>query len=212
MSTAARHGRWIAVLALSAGYALLAHYANTTAGTGTLGALLALAPIVLAALSVARHSRHRIAMLVLFGIGCAALLTAWNMLEQHADRIFWAEHAGSQLFLCLVFGRTLGAGQQPMCTYFARVVHGTLSPAHERYTRQVTVAWVAFFGLMAATSTILYFTAPLATWSMFANFFTAPLIGLMFIVEYAARRRLLPNMKHAHILAAVKAMWKAPAG
>jgi hypothetical protein len=90
------------------------------------------------------------------------------------------------------------------------MIHGPLTPSIERYTRQVTAAWVVFFGMMAATSSLVFFAAPLSTWSVFANFFTAPLTCLMFIAEYAARRHLHPDMEHVHILAAVKAFRNQP--
>jgi uncharacterized membrane protein len=213
MAGVARIGRWAAGIALAVGYTLLAHYTNTNANprTETLGTLLALAPIVLAALSLAWHAPYRKTMLALFCAGCAALIATWGSLEHHYSRIYWIEHAGTQLMLCMVFGRTLAPGREPMCTYFAKVVHGSLTPAIERYTRQVTRAWLLFFAAMAAGSTLIYLTAPLAAWSVFANFFTAPLTALMFVAEYAVRRRLHPDMEHAHILAAVKAFWNVPA-
>ena len=212
MSDLARYGRRMLILALAIGYALLAHYTNTASGTRTLGTLVALAPLVLAALSFAWHARRRTTMLLAFGIGCAALALAWPTMARHYDRIYWLEHAGTELILCITFFRTLGPGREPMCTFFARSVHGTLTPALQRYTRQITVAWVVFFGSMAATSTAIFAAAPLAVWSAFANFFTAPLIGSMFVAEYLVRRRLHPDIEHAHIFDGVKAFWKAPAG
>lgn len=207
-----RYGRPMLIIALALGYAFLAHYTNTGSGTRTLGTLVALAPLVLAALSFAWHSRHRLRMLVVFGAGCVALGMAWPAMAQHYDRIYWIEHAGTELILCITFLRTLGPGREPMCTYFARSVHGSLTPELERYTRQITVAWVVFFGLMATTSTAIFVATPLAVWSAFANFLTAPLIGSMFVAEYLVRRHLHPNMEHAHIFEGVKAFWKAPAG
>ncbi len=211
MSRVVRFARWAAIIALAVGYALIAHYTNTTVQTETLGTMLALAPLVLAALLMAWHARNRTAALALFAIGCTALITTWATLEQNFSRIYWIEHAGTQLILCLTFGRTLTGGREPLCTYFARMVHGSLTPVLAHYTRQVTAAWVAFFGLMTAVSTTLFFNASIETWSMFANFFTAPLIGGMFVAEYLVRRSLHPDMEHAHILDAVKAFWKMPA-
>jgi uncharacterized membrane protein len=52
----------------------------------------------------------------------------------------------------------------------------------------------------------------LATWSVFANFLTLPLVALMFIGEYWIRRRVLPEMRHMHILDAVRAFRNTPAG
>lgn len=203
-------GRRAVIIALALGYVLLAHYTNI-ARTETLGTMVALAPIVLGALSMAWHSAWRKSMLALFGIACAIIAAAWGTLERHYSLIYWIEHAGTELVLCLSFGRTLAAGREPMCTYFAKLVQGPLSPALERYTRQITKAWVVFFGAMAGTSTLLYIAAPLEVWSAFANFFTGPLIGLMFIGEYVARRCLHPRIPHAHILDAVRVFWKSPA-
>jgi uncharacterized membrane protein len=113
------------------------------------------------------------------------------------------------LILCLVFARTMGAGREPMCSYFARMVHGPLSTIMLRYTRRVTAAWVMFFGAMAATSTLLFVLAPLNIWSAFANFFTLPLTCLMFIAEYVARRHARLDVQEVSIFAAVEAVWKS---
>ncbi|CAN5453678.1 hypothetical protein BH11PSE11_BH11PSE11_02830 [soil metagenome] len=209
---AVRYLRWIAIIGLLVGYALLAHYTNTNSRYATLGTVLALTPILLALLTLAWHSAHRVAMLALVGAACVALLIAWTRLEQNFHAIYWIEHAGTQLVLFLVFARTLRAGREPMCSYFARMVHGPLAPVLADYTRRITIAWAVFFALMSATSTLLFFAAPLSVWSVFVNFLTGPLICLMFLVEYGARHWLLPEMEHVSIFAAVKAMRNSPAG
>lgn len=210
MSGAAGAGRGIAIVALGVTYACLAHYTNSRNGTETLGTLLALAPIVLVLLSMSWQTRHRIAALLGLCIMCALLFAGWRMLTPHFARIYWLEHAGTQLTLGLGFARTLSPGREPMCSYFARMIDGPLTPRLAHYTRQVTKAWAVFFSLMAATSTLLFVTAAQSTWSVFANFFTAPLIGLMFVLEYGARKYLLPNMQHGHFLDTFKAVWKMP--
>jgi uncharacterized membrane protein len=58
---------------------------------------------------------------------------------------------------------------------------------------------------------LLFFLAPLTTWSFFANFLTLPLVALMFIGEYWVRWRVLPEMRHMRILDAVRAFWNTPA-
>lgn len=203
--------RGISIATLALGYVLLAHYTNVTAGMETVGTVVALAPILLAAWSLAWRSPHRRLLLPAFGLACAGMLMVWKMVEHSYSHIYWAEHAGTQFFLCMMFGRTLQSGREPICTYFAGLVHGPLTPMMQRYTRQVTIAWVIFFGTMSAASTILFFAATLPTWSIFANFFTGPLIGSMFVAEYIVRRLLHPDMEHAHFLDAIKVFWKAPA-
>jgi uncharacterized membrane protein len=210
MSGAARFARLAMAAGLAAGYAFLAHYTNTTARTAALGTAVALAPLIAAALSIAWHASHRKLMLSLCAVAGIALLAAWPALERHYSLLYWIEHAGTQTILCMAFARTLAPGREPMCTYFARMVHGSLTPPIARYSRQVTKAWVMFFAFMAMLSTALFFAASLHAWSLFANFFTAPLIGLMFVAEYIVRRRAHPDMEHAGILAGIQAFWKAP--
>lgn len=196
-------------LAFVVSYALLAHYTNV-AQAETLGAMVALAPLLFTAASLTWQSRHTRLIPVLFLLGCLGLVLYWERIEKHYSLIYWLEHVGTELFLCYVFGRTLIEGREPMVTYFARMVQGPLSPALQTYTRQVTKAWVGFFGTMAAISTFLYCVASVEVWSAFANFFTAPLIALMFLGEYLVRRRLHPKMDHAPIMDGVKAYWKHP--
>jgi uncharacterized membrane protein len=200
--------RRIGLIGAAVGYVVLAHYTNISQST-TLGMLVAIAPIFLACATFAWHSRARTLLLTLLAGGCALLLYRWQSLSQHYSDIYWAEHAGTELALCLAFAQTLLPGREPMVTRFARMVHGTLEPAMAHYTRQVTFAWIVFFAAMASLSTALYFGASLATWSMFANFFTAPLIGLMFLCEYLVRRWRFPGMEHAHIVDGVRAFWNA---
>ena len=208
MSPAAGAARIAAVGILALGYACLAHYTNTY-DTGSGGALLALAPLAIAALVLAWRSRHRLPAMTLAVSACVAALLALPLLQRHTSMIYWIEHAATQSLLCMGFARTLAPGREPMVSAFARMVHGTLAPPMMRYTRQVTVAWSVFFGAMALVSTVLFVSAPVAVWSTFANFFTAPLIALMFVGEYAVRRRVLPDMDHASIIAGVQAFWKA---
>jgi uncharacterized membrane protein len=196
---------WLGIAALLIGYPLLAHYTNESAHGGNLGALVAIAPIVLIALALAWRSPRRFLMLgalVLLGI---ALWAGWSALENHFGLVYWLQNMGMLLVLFITFGRTLIAGRQPLCTRFAHAVHAVVTPQHEIYTRQVTIAWTLFFAAMALVSTLLFFLAPLAAWSVFANLLTLPLVALMFVGEYGVRRWVLPEMRHMHILDAVRA-------
>jgi len=211
MSTVVRLARRMALIALAIGYALLAHHTNTTAKNELLGTSLALAPIMIASLTMAWHSKQRAKALLLLFVAGGTLLLSWKSVEHHFSVIYWIEHAGTELLLCFAFARTLRQGKEPLCAYFARMVHGSLTPDIARYTRQITQAWAMFFGAMALSSTLLFHFGPLTTWSLFANFFTGPLIACMFVAEYVARRLLLPDVEHQPILAAVKLFWKSPA-
>lgn len=206
-----RIARWLGIAVLLTGYPLLAHYTNESSHRGNLGALVAVAPVVLIALVLAWRSNRRLLMLGMLALLCVALWSWWPALEHHYGMVYWLQHVSMQIVLGIVFGRTLVAGRKPLCTRFAEAVHPPLTLRHEIYSRQVTVAWTLFFAAMALVSTALFFAAPLATWSVFANFMTLPLVALMFIAEYLVRRRLLPDVRQTHILDAVRAFRNTPA-
>lgn len=203
--------RWLGLAALLIGYPLLAHYTNESAHNENLGALVAMAPVLLLAGVLAWRSPRRAIMLVMLGLSCGVLWAAWSALTRYFGLVYWLQNVAMQLILLMMFGRTLLAGRQPLCTSFAAVVHGPLTPRHESYARQVTLAWTLFFAVMALASTLLFFLAPLSVWSVFSNFLTLPLVALMFIAEYAVRWYVLPETRHTHILDAVRAFRNAPA-
>jgi len=202
---ACRIMRWLGIATLLIGYPLLAHYTNQSASGSNLGAMVAIAPVVLIALVLAWNSPRRFIMLGVLMLSCIASWAGWAMLEKHFGLVYWLQHMGMQLILCMTFGRTLLAGRQPLCTRFAEAMHAPLTPQHENYARQVTVAWTLFFALMAVVSSALFFLAPLSIWSFFANFLTLPLVALMFIAEYWVRHWMMPDARHTHILDAVRA-------
>lgn len=206
--------RWVGIAALVVGYPVLAHFTHQSESLRPLGAAVAVAPLFLIALVLAWRSPRRALMLGVLALACGALWLAWPALSQKFAVLYWLQHAGMQFALLIFFGRTLMPGQLPLCTRFARAVHAPviLSPAHERYARQVTLAWTVFFAVMGAASTALFFLTPLSLWSVFANFVTPLLVASMFIVEYRVRRWLLPNLPPAHILDAVRAFQNSSGG
>lgn len=178
----------LAVVAYQAG----AHHAAATPGAHGFGLALAIVPLLAIALAAALRSAHRAWLLPLWALVCAALWLAREPLARHFEWGLYLEHFSFNLMMAFVFGRTLAAGREPLCTQFAAIVHGTLAPEVARYTRQITVAWTLFFVGMAAVSTLLFATSPIVTWSTFANYLTLPLVGAMFVAESACRRFVLP--------------------
>ncbi len=101
------------------------------------------------------------------------------------------------LALALWFGRTLGPGEEPMISWFARLVRGTeLAPDLARYTRYSTVVWTAFFVGMAVAAVALAVLATPQTWSLFANGIDYLLVGVLFIGEYVFRRVRYRHHEH----------------
>jgi uncharacterized membrane protein len=208
---AVQYARIATVALLAVAYAALAYYTSVTPGMQSLGAMVALTPLMLALVSIAWHARNRVAWMGATALVCTGLAFQWGAITNHYDYLYWLEHAGTEAFLGVVFLRSLQPGREAMCSYFARMVHGSLTPVLERYTRQITIAWVMFFFAMSSISSVLFFTATISAWSTFAYFFTAPLTIGMFVIEYMVRRRVLPDMEHAHIFDGIRAFWKSAA-
>lgn len=207
-----RLGRWLGIGALAIAYPLLAHYSTATEAsvrTPSLGVGLALAPLMLIALVLAWRAAHRLAMLGLCALAGAALWQLWPELERNFTWVYFIQHAGTNAMLFLAFGRTLRQGVEPLCGQFARMVHGEIDATIARYTRQVTLAWTLFFAFMASLSCALFFFAPIEVWSVFANLLTLPLVALMFVVEFAIRIRLHPQLRSSRLIDGVRAYWKS---
>jgi uncharacterized membrane protein len=201
----ARLVRGTAVVAALAAYQIGAHYAAGTPGAEGLGLALVFVPLVLVALNAALRSAQRTWLLPLWAIACAALWFVRAPLTRHFGWGLYLEHVSFNLALAWMFGRTLQPGQEPLCTRFAKMVHGSLAAPVARYTRQVTFAWTLFFVGVAGVSTALFATASILAWSTFANYVALPLVAVMFVAEHGCRRIALPGMKRSSILDAVRA-------
>jgi uncharacterized membrane protein len=184
--------RGLAVGVLVVAWAALAHFGSAGDGASDFAAALACAPLV--AIVVILLWRVSPVWMILGGL-CVLGLVAWSWptLRQNVALLYFIQHVGTNLALGILFGRTLLSGRQPLVTHFALLAHnGSISPAKERYTRSVTVAWTSFFFVMASVSVLLFFFAPAAIWSAFANLLSLLLIFLMFAAEHFVRLRVLP--------------------
>ncbi len=206
MHKAIRIARGLSIAVMIVTYAVLVHHVNASGEASVLGAILALAPIFLLTAAAVWNASSRMVGTGLLLISCITIWLVWSFVRQHTGLIFWMQDIGLMLVLLVTFGRTLQKDRKSLCVHFAEMINGGALPAeHECYAHKVTVAWVAFFAMMIITSTLLFFLAPLATWSIFVNFFTLPLVALMFIAEFTVRRRVLVDLPSGHILDAVRA-------
>jgi uncharacterized membrane protein len=196
---------WVAIAAAVVTYIFLANYVTTrSAKIGWLVSAIAFAPYFGFALVLAWRSPRRYWMLALCVVCAGVVLPYAKELAQHFGALYFLDHAGANVVLGIIFGRTLSQNRVPLCSRLAAMVHGPLDERVARYTRQVTIAWTVFFVAMAALSILVFFAGPIEMWSAFASIFSLPLIAVMFGAEYAVRLRVLPDMKHVSILDSVR--------
>jgi uncharacterized membrane protein len=185
--------------------AVLAHFTIVDRFSPALGAALSLLPLSFLALLAARRSPHRTWTAAAVILVALALWAGWGTLERRFASVFFLEHAGGNALLAIVFGRTLAPGREPLCTRFARILHPTLPPEVQAYTRGITLAWTIFFTALASLSAALYLGGFLTAWSVLATMASPILVGLMFVVEYAVRLRALPNWERVGLLGGIRA-------
>ena len=136
-------------------------------------------------------------------------LVLWRfgaVLEARVDRVVYLENLAFNLFLTLVFALTLRPGSEALVTRLARAVRkGNMPEGIVPYTRAVTAAWASYFVIVAAISTVFYFTQSRELWSLFVNVLVWPLTAAMFAVEYWVRLRVLRDIEHVSLLATMRA-------
>lgn len=206
-----RHLRDASVVAVFVAYPILAHLVAAAPPTAHLGIVaFAVAPLVVALALVGWHAGFRIVTLLACA-ACGALLVLYSgVIGRNLGLVYFIQATCTNAALAIVFGRTLVADREPLCTRFARMVRGTLDTRVERYTRQVTIAWTLFFVAMMAVSIMLFLVTPIGVWSTFSNLLMMPLVALMFIVEYAIRIRMFPDLPHQPIIESLRAYWNSP--
>lgn len=184
--------RGLAVGVLVVAWAALAHFGSAGDGSSDFAAALACAPLV--AIVVILLWRVSPLWMIVGGLIVLGLVAwSWPTLRQNVALLYFIQHFGTNLALGILFGRTLLSGRQSLVTHFALLAHnGKISPAKERYTHGVTIAWTCFFFGMASVSALLFFFASATAWSVFANLLSLLLIVLMFAIEHFVRLRVLP--------------------
>lgn len=205
MTPVPRKRRFVAFAVVVSGIGIVLAYLSLRDTHPALGATLSLVPPAALALSAVRRSARGAWLWIGVAAIAAVLLAGFELAERHFAGVFLVDHAGVNLALAFAFGRTLAAGQEPLCTRFARMIHGALPSEVERYTRGVTVAWTVFFLAVVALSLILYFGGYHEAWSLLATVASPVLLALMFLVEYAVRLRVLPHWERIGILGGIRA-------
>jgi uncharacterized membrane protein len=199
-----------AVGVICVAYSGLSHYSNSHAQARDLATLLALAPMLtLGSVLMWRWRGALTALAAAAGVGLLAY-HSWPQLTRNFALVYLIQQLGFHALMAATFGVSLLPGRVPLCTQLADKVHGPLGAPELRYTRQVTAAWTIFFLANAAVTLVLYAMAPLRIWSMFVNFASLPLLGLMFAAEYAVRRRVLNQVETGGLMATLRVYFADP--
>lgn len=170
--------------------------------------LLIVGPPIARALRTGTARRRRT---VALGIWVVLGGTAWfaprvfEPLAARAEIVLYVENLAFFAWLAALFAVSLAPGRIPLVTRIARKARrGDMPPSVVRYTRAVTIAWVAFFVATMAISTALFFSSRETLWSLFVNVLIGPAVAAGFAVEYAVRRAVLRDVAHVPFLAAIR--------
>ncbi len=202
----ARRWKVPATATLLVAWAVAAHIGSSGAGSADLNAAVAVIPLLAAWAVLLWQLRSR--WLLALGLAGAAMLVfeLWQSLRQNVPLLYYLQHMGSHLALAMWFGKTLLRPGDALITSMARFLDGgSISPRKQRYTRQITIAWTAFFLLNALVSTALFLAAPVAIWSVHANLLTGPLVATMFLGEHLIRMRVLPPHERPSLAEVIRA-------
>lgn len=90
---------------------------------------------------------------------------------------------------CSVFALSLRRDVMPLIERFARMQEPDLTPEQQAWCRLWTVIWSLFLAANALTALALAVAAPLAWWAAWNGLIAYVLMGVLFAVEYALRRR-----------------------
>lgn len=196
-----------AIAVVGAAYLAFSHLLTIDEHPNLLMLAAGVAPLTVVAVIAAWHSRMR--WLALLALAALALLVALyiDKLRDHVNWLYFMQHVGTMSLLTIAFGSTLGHGDEDaLCSRVTRILlPSPADPVYMRYTWKVTLVWTTYFVMSAVLSIGLFFWAPLAIWSFFANLVTPATVGLMFVIEYLVRVRVLPNREHYSIAQIVKA-------
>jgi len=191
---------------VGAAYLWMGYKASISADPPLLSLLIGLAPLTFSAIALAWHSRS------LFWQGLCAVCVVLaiikiDFLRVNTAWVYFIQHAGMHLLLGVVFGRTLfGKHAQALCSRVAALIYADgRDPELMRYTWNVTLVWTVYFFACAGISILLFFFGSLTAWSVLANLLTPVLIGLIFVVEFLVRIRVLPPEQRASLSRTIQA-------
>jgi len=149
----------------------------------------------------------KIPLFVVLLVAIAAAIWFFALqLRGHYQWFFLLQDSAFFMLLAYYFAASLRDGHEPLCTFFARHVHQSLSPQLLQYTRSVTKAWLIFFMGTGCISALLFVFASTAVWAFFTNILMPVLVVGVFVVENACRRYFLPPVDRVGLLGTYRAI------
>jgi uncharacterized membrane protein len=177
---------------LALGYPLLAHLSVILADRR----LQWLALVWLLGISLSGALMQRRAWAWIAWTAAAALIW-WLVVEGHGLYALFVPPAAIPAALFFLFAGSLRAGQTPLITRIATLMHdGPLPDDLARYTRQVTVLWAAVCAALFLSALLLALFAPPQLWSLMTNVVHYLALGAVFLLEYAWRRIRFRHHEH----------------
>jgi len=179
----------------------LTHFllANNARGLGVGTAALVLCQSVLVSSLAGARLNAPLRLPVIVAVMAGSVALCLSHLRDGLVLSSGAPHAIIYLGLLSIFGLSLLPGREPVVTYFARMIHGAISPEIETYTRRVTWAWCGFFALQVVGSVLLLALAQVGWWSVFVNILNVPLIATMMLGERVTRPLWVANPPREHL-------------
>jgi uncharacterized membrane protein len=191
-------------------YQYLVHRVTSGDSGGAVRTALLLVPLLALGWWVATRPEKKWLWWSVLALACGAIFLLESRSHLGLAASYGVPHAVTYLLLLWAFARTLFPGRAPLITKLARVVHGTLAPEIERYTRRVTLAWSVFFAAQVVCSGLLFEFASLEAFSLFVNMLSLPLVVLMFAGEYAYRVTRYPGIPRATLAQTISALRTSP--
>lgn len=177
---------------------------------------LALGYPLLAHLAVVTHDRRLewLALVWLLGLAISGALLhrrlwAWALLLAGGGLLYWLVVEGNGLYalyvppaaipaaLFMLFASSLRAGEIPLVTRIARLLHdGPLPEDLVVYTRHVTQLWCCVCAALFFSAVLLALFATPGLWSLMTNVIHYVVLGAVFVLEYGYRRWRYSHHEH----------------
>ncbi len=205
--------RFIAVV-FAVSYPVLAHVASVLDSRA-----LTLASVVVLAAAMLAPSLLEGRRWAYLALPMVALVIAGLLRLDAIALVLFAPPVFLNAYLAWLFGHTLADGSIPLIERLVRLLQPPgvpFEPGVIDYARRLTVLWTAIFLFFGATNLLLAalatpgglfeaagirtaFTVPLEAWSLFANVLNYAIVAMLFLAEFAWRRRRFPGRPYRNL-------------